>query len=223
LSTYFLIIFSIIIVPLIYSIFDKTLFYLKNIKSLIFSILIVGGFFIVWDIIVTIRGHWDFSKNEIFGIYFFGLPIEEILFFIVVPFSCLLIWETLNFFNKSNLDFSSNKFIFYLIGSLFILFSLFFIHLEYTFVVLFITGLTLLLTNFSSNLFFKRNYYFFIIICFLLFLFFNYLLTSIPIVIYGSNFITNFRILTIPIEDFFYNFSLLTLYLLVYELFKKIK
>jgi len=55
-----------------------------------------------------------------------------------------------------------------------------------------------------------------------LFFVFNYLLTSIPIVIYNPYAITNIRILTIPIEDFFYNFSMLFLYLFFYLKSKKI-
>jgi hypothetical protein len=59
------------------------------------------------------------------------------------------------------------------------------------------------------------------------FMIFNYLLTSIPIVTYAPNAIWggdglwNGRFFTIPIEDFFYNFSMLSFYLLLYLYFKK--
>ena len=40
---------------------------------------------------------------------------------------------------------------------------------------------------------------------------------SEPIVIYNSDEIINFRILNIPIEDFFYSFSMISLTLIVYD------
>jgi lycopene cyclase domain-containing protein len=45
----------------------------------------------------------------------------------------------------------------------------------------------------------------------------NGYLTWRPIVMYNSNFITNFRLFTIPIEDFLYGFSLVTLNLIIWE------
>jgi len=50
--------------------------------------------FIVWDSLVT-NVHWWFNENFIIGIKFWGLPIEEILFFFSVPFACLFLWEML--------------------------------------------------------------------------------------------------------------------------------
>jgi lycopene cyclase domain-containing protein len=208
---------------LLYSLIGKRIKYLKNWKSLLTTITLVGGAFIIWDIFVTERGHWSFSDAHIIGLKIFGLPIEEILFFVVVPFSCLLIWEALNyFFKKKEVILFSNKII-YALGLIIIILLWFLTSKEYTFIVLLITGLTLIVTKIKTNLFQQKNYYIFIAIVFILFIIFNYILTSIPIVIYNPETITNIRITTIPIEDFFYNFSLITLYLIVYEKTKKLK
>ncbi len=63
-------------------------------------------------------------------------------------------------------------------------------------------------------------YWLWIVFVMLLFFVFNYFLTSLPVVAYNPVAITNLRLTTIPIEDFFYNFSLLTIYLVCYRLAK---
>ncbi len=167
-------------------------------------------------------GHWAFSDAHIIGLKLFGLPIEEILFFVVVPFSCLLIWEMLNYLIKNEFN-PNEKFFNYIpiIGTLIIILAFLFIQLEYTFIVLLAVGFSIIYTSKKTILFKQKKYYYFILITFILFLIFNYILTSIPIVTYNPSTITNIRITTIPLEDFFYNFALLTLYLTVYENSKK--
>jgi lycopene cyclase domain-containing protein len=54
------------------------------------------------------------------------------------------------------------------------------------------------------------------IVCTLLFGIFNHVLTSLPVVSYSPQAITGLRVGTIPVEDFFYNFSLLSFYLIIY-------
>lgn len=51
--------------------------------------LIIGAFFILWDIRFATEGYWGFSDQYITGIRILHLPIEEWLFFIAVPFACL--------------------------------------------------------------------------------------------------------------------------------------
>lgn len=59
------------------------------------------------------------------------------------------------------------------------------------------------------------------LLTFIPFLIVNYILTSLPVVTYNPNEITGFFVITIPAEDFFYSFSLIGFYILVYELFIK--
>ncbi len=58
-------------------------------------------------------------------------------------------------------------------------------------------------------------------IVFFLTLIFNYYLTSRPVVFYNTEVNLNLRILTIPIEDFFYSFSLISIVVMSYEFFTK--
>ena len=49
--------------------------------------------YILWDIIATERGHWSFNPNYVSGYEIVNLPVEEILFFFVIPFCCLFTWN----------------------------------------------------------------------------------------------------------------------------------
>ncbi len=46
-----------------------------------------------WDIMATQRGHWWWSSDLVTGWRLVGLPIEEWLFFVVVPICALLTYE----------------------------------------------------------------------------------------------------------------------------------
>jgi lycopene cyclase domain-containing protein len=58
------------------------------------SILPVSALFIAWDAYAIAQGHWFFDRDQILGIFGpFGIPLEEYLFFIVVPLAALLTIE----------------------------------------------------------------------------------------------------------------------------------
>ncbi len=70
------------------------------------SITLISGLFIIWDQFVT-GWWWKFNDAYTVGIKFGKLPIEEILFFLIIPWSCLVIWENLKkksakFINKKH-------------------------------------------------------------------------------------------------------------------------
>lgn len=58
------------------------------------SILPVSALFIAWDAYAIAQGHWFFDRDQILGIFGpFGIPLEEYLFFVVVPLAALLTIE----------------------------------------------------------------------------------------------------------------------------------
>jgi lycopene cyclase domain-containing protein len=67
----------------------------------------------------------------------------------------------------------------------------------------------------------SSNYWITIIISYLPFLIVNYFLTSIPIVTYNNSSFSTIRITTIPLEDFFYSLSMISMWILFYNLSKK--
>ncbi|MFL6122927.1 lycopene cyclase domain-containing protein [Actinophytocola sp.] len=59
------------------------------------TLLPVLAAFATWDVVATLRGHWWFSHRFTLGVRILGLPVEEWLFFLVVPTCALLTYETL--------------------------------------------------------------------------------------------------------------------------------
>lgn len=217
-STYFLINIAIIIFPLILSFLPQYRSFYHHWRQLLGSILLVGLIFILWDILVTSQGHWNFNPTQVFGLRLLHLPLEEWLFFITVPFSCLFLYQALkNHFQarilKPNLHLPLKVFA---AISLFAAISVY--PLAYTQLVLGFTALTIIfILIIFPGLFRRLAYWVYAAFGLGLFILFNSWLTGIPVVTYNPAVILNLRLGTIPIEDFLYNWSLLTLYAFVYD------
>jgi len=87
------------IAPFILSFSRKMDFY-KYPLRLTLAIGIPFVLFIIWDIIATSRGHWSFNQNYTIGFKIYNLPIEEVLFFIIIPFCGLFTWESVKYFTR---------------------------------------------------------------------------------------------------------------------------
>jgi lycopene beta-cyclase len=64
-------------------------------KALLAVLAPVLAIFAGWDLIAVHRGEWWFSARYTLGLRLAGLPIEEWLFFLVVPICALLTYEVL--------------------------------------------------------------------------------------------------------------------------------
>ena len=74
---------------------------LRRYKQAIKAILPISLIFIVWDAYAIASGHWWFDKEQILGIFGpFGIPIEEYLFFTVVPLAAILTIEAVRTVKK---------------------------------------------------------------------------------------------------------------------------
>jgi lycopene cyclase domain-containing protein len=177
--------------------------------------------FVFWDALVT-NIHWSFSENYILGIKFWGLPLEEIMFFISVPFACIFLWEMI--IQNSQDRFSYNKFYFFSVSAsfFFLSFLLFYFGKIYSglvFLSLLVMGI---IDFFGSKIAFRRHFHIFSGFVLLAIIIFNGYLTARPVVLYSSKYITNLRFFTIPLEDIGYGFSLIYLAIAVYEKLKKL-
>ena len=49
--------------------------------------------FTLWDWIAIRRGHWTYSPRYTTGVAFLSIPLEELVFFVVVPTCALLTYQ----------------------------------------------------------------------------------------------------------------------------------
>jgi lycopene cyclase domain-containing protein len=63
-------------------------------RRLLLTVLPVAAVFVVWDLGAIAAGHWHFDPAQTTGIVFpGGLPLDEVLFFLVVPVCAVLGFE----------------------------------------------------------------------------------------------------------------------------------
>ena len=217
--TYFLILAASLTGPLFLS-FDKKVAFYKKWKYLFLPMLIPALLYITWDIFFTSKGIWSFDEDYITGIKIFNLPLEEILFFFVVPYCCIFIYECIRSYfpgikNKKSADF-------FLQGLAIILLvtGILFYNKQYTFLVFLFTAFFIGII-YLFRLFFKSfNAIAFLIsyaIILIPFLLVNGFLTAIPVVIYNNAENLGIRIYTIPFEDIFYGMLLVLMNISIYE------
>jgi lycopene cyclase domain-containing protein len=191
--------------------FDQKVHFFSRWKDAFMSITIVMIPFIIWDVAVTGR-HWWFNSLYTLNYRLAGLPLEEWLFFITVPFAILFIWEI---FHKriGNPIQPRLRFIRKILLVLFIPGLLMFIfNKEYTGLTLCFLGFAGLVdTVFRTEVLARKFTLAYLSLIAILILIFNGYLTARPVVLYNPEYQLNLRIFSIPFEDFGYGFSLILL------------
>jgi lycopene cyclase domain-containing protein len=216
----------IILFPLLFS-FQSKANLLGKWKFIWLAILLPAVFFIVWDEWFTAIGVWSFNTKYLTGIYFFSLPIEEILFFVCVPYACLFIYIVINHFIRKDFLQPYHRTI-----------SLVLICFLFTSGILnlnkWYTSSTFILTSgflFTHIVILKTEYmgrfYFAFIFILIPFFIMNGILTGTgieePVVKYNDSQNLGLRIGTIPFEDVFYGMALILMNISVFEGLQKRK
>ena len=66
----------------------------RQVRRLLLTLLPVVVVFVVWDLYAIARGHWAFDRAQTLGVVLpGGIPVEEVLFFVVVPVAAVLTLE----------------------------------------------------------------------------------------------------------------------------------
>ncbi len=81
--------------------FEGRIQYYRSFDSLAKAIAPVFLFFVVWDALFTHWGFWGFNDRYVLGAKLYELPIEEVSFFIFVPFASLFVQEVVDYFIPS--------------------------------------------------------------------------------------------------------------------------
>ena len=200
--------------------FERRIYYYKKWNFLLTSILLMMLLFIPWDIWFTHWSVWQFNNDYICGLKLFLLPIEEWLFFIIIPFACVFIHEVLNYFFNKELEPIAYVKISLLLALILAFSSVIWSDKLYTLVCFSLTSVSLFILSIYKPRWigsFFRTY----IISLIPFLIINGFLTGsfneTPIVSYSSNHIIGIRIMNIPIEDSIYCLLMLLIVIAVYE------
>lgn len=198
--------------------FDNRVRYVKSWGNVFIASTIIAIPFIIWDIIFTENGIWGFNPDYLVGVSIFGLPIEEILFFWVVPMACVFVYECCKFyFRKVNWRWVNIAVQIAILGYLIFLSS------KnpsgwYTLTTIIATVITLYFWFNERKLPQIGISY---LICLIPFLIINGILTgswiNSPIVWYNSEHFSDVRMGTIPMEDTMYGFSLIVGTILIHE------
>lgn len=218
--TYFFVLAIALIIPLLLS-FDKKVAFYKKWKFLFPAMILPAFFFIIWDVLFSYWFVWSFNVNYITGQRFLGLPIEEILFFFIVPYCCMFIYECVVCYFPRIQNSNKTWVLFRLIGVLLIILGVFFYHRLYTSWAFLFCGLYMEYIIFfragSQKRFNAAAFLVAYAIILLPFLAINGVLTSLPVVNYDNSQTLGLRIFTIPVEDVFYGMLLVMMNVTGYE------
>ncbi|WBV53801.1 lycopene cyclase domain-containing protein [Chryseobacterium gambrini] len=222
--TYLLINFFTVIVCFIFSFHHKIKFN-RHFKAFILASSIVALFFIVWDIWFTKIGVWWFNDKYLLGLRIVNLPIEEILFFICIPFSCIFTYFCLDKFFRLDWKPEMEKiFVIFSILTLVIL-ALYCNDRIYPFMTFLTTAISLFVLYFILNARWIGKASFIYLILMPGFLGVNGILTGTgldsPIVNYNPEHFLGIRILTIPIEDTVYGYEMILWNIFLFQKFKR--
>ncbi|MBN1780037.1 lycopene cyclase domain-containing protein [bacterium] len=206
--------------PLILS-FDQTVRYVRYWKHAMMSIVIIMLPFLVWDMAVTGR-HWHFNPRFVLPVRILGLPVEEVAFFMTVPFACLFIWQIIVTHRSSETVRNGRLLACFCLAA--ILSAVFFLIAgkTYTGLVCAALGLTVILDRLlNTRILNQRRTGRYLLILTGLILVFNGYLTARPVVLYEPGAVTGIRIGTIPLEDFGYGFVLILCNTTIFERLKQ--
>lgn len=219
-SLYLLVNLGAFVVPFIFSFHPRLAFY-KHWKATWMAIISSAILFIAWDMVYTKIGVWGFNPKYLLGIYIYNLPIEEILFFICIPFSCLFTIHCFQVLLKRDYfeRFTDAITITFLV--FFIVFGIIFYDKLYTFATMFGVFGLLAFIRYHLRVTWLSHFYFSYAILLVPFFIVNGILTGTglqePVVWYNNSENMGYRVLTIPFEDFFYGMFLILLNYVIYR------
>lgn len=224
--TYLLINLGTILVPFIFS-FHPRIRFDRMWKYFLPVVFPVAALFVVWDMLFTEAGIWSFNPRYVTGIDFYNLPLEEVLFFICIPYACVFTYYCLDKFY--NLQWKPGREKTFLVLFCFLLIALGIIFRDrwYPFVTFTSTALICLLLYFLAGANWIGKAFSVYAILLIPFFIVNGILTGTgleePVVLYNDAENLGLRIGTIPVEDSIYGFELFLLNIAGFEWLRKQK
>jgi lycopene cyclase domain-containing protein len=183
------------------------------------ALLLVAVPMIAWDAVFTARGVWGFNPAYHLGASFFGLPLEEMLFFLCIPFACLFVYDTVRKFPRLALPEKPARVAAGLLAAVLAVLPALYADRAYTTVCFTLAAalLAALAAGYPRGRVgsFATAYLFQLVPFFLV----NGLLTALPVVVYDDAENLGLRLGTIPVEDAAYALILLAATVMLFERF----
>jgi lycopene cyclase domain-containing protein len=203
--------------------FDKKVAFYKSWKYLFPAIIIMAVVFIGKDAIFTAHGIWAFNDEYLIGIRILGLPLEEWLFFITVPYACVFIYACLVAYLKVDPLRDFHRPFLFALSFVLIVVGLIYYDRLYTSIIFIATALLLLYNLYQRQPWlsmFLLSYFVAMIPFFLV----NGILTGSfienQVVWYNPSQNLGIRLFTIPVEDTIYNLMMLMMTVQLMEWFR---
>ena len=208
------------IFPFLASFQKKAPFY-KKWKYFGIAVLITGTIFILWDEIFTRENVWGFNAEYLTGIYIGSLPLEEILFFICIPYASVFTYFALNHLIEKDHLFPHQELISSGLIILLLISGIYNIDKWYTGSTFLGLALFLAYQMLKIRPRYMGRFYFAFAVLLIPFFLVNGILTGSfiegEVVWYNEMHTLGIRIGTIPIEDIFYGLLLILMNVAIME------
>jgi len=204
--------------------FEKKIALWKKWKHMFPAMLITAGFFLIWDEFFTRIGVWSFSEKYTLGFNIGSLPIEEWLFFLIVPYCCFFVYFVSIYFIKRDVLAKYQRVISLVFIIILLLAAVFYYNHWYTAFTCSASAFLLIYLSFVKRVNYLGRFFIGYGISLVPFLIVNGVLTSKPVVMYNDAENSGFRIFidgfaNIPVDDLAYCLLLLLMNVSLYETF----
>ncbi|MDZ4824421.1 MAG: lycopene cyclase domain-containing protein [Flavobacteriales bacterium] len=224
---------SCVAIPLLASFHPRIKFY-RNWRAAFVAMLCTMLVFIPWDIAFTTSGVWAFNPRYTIGIGIWGLPLEEWLFFVCIPYACVFTYHCFSIFlSRQPLRKFANG-IAYTIAFGFLLIAFTNTDRAYTFWAHLGCGVLLLLHLFKIRNNYLGRFFFMYLIILVPFIISNGVLTGLDfwqydfintnvdaiadqVVWYNNDENLRLRIFSMPVDDLAYGMLMLLMNVTIYE------
>jgi lycopene cyclase domain-containing protein len=209
-----------VLVPFIATFYPKAPFY-KKWKYVWIAILIPGLFFLIWDEYFTRIGIWGFNEKYLTGITLGHLPLEEVLFFVCIPYACLFTYFALRYLIQKDYFQPYQKLISTILTIALVVACISFIGKAYTGTTFLFLAIFISFEQYYRKVTYLSRFYLTYLVILIPFFIVNGILTGSfiegEVVWYNNQHNLGIRMGTIPLEDTFYGMLLLMMNVSLYD------
>jgi lycopene cyclase domain-containing protein len=209
-----------ILVPLSFSFHPRKNF-ASTWRAWLPALVLPATLFIIWDEWFTGIRVWGFNETYLTGIRFGHLPLEEILFFVCIPYACLFTYVAVNHFKQDDPMPDQGRRVTWVL-----IIGLLAVGVKnydrwYTAVTFIVLAAFLFFLNTRIKPAYLGRFYFSFLFILIPFFLVNGVLTGSwieqPVVWYNDEENLGIRMWTIPVEDTFYGMLLILMNVVIYE------